>query len=162
MFCYDRSEKDNLNLGFCFGTVLMRGVVGDVYFTSLFPQLSKSHFYMVSVGNEEDEENFWIKGRELLTLYTIPQGFRVLSNSSLEMELADKISAEDYSNFQNLFRSQRDLRKDYPFLQVRKLPSFYPSLDECIKALKFLGKEITIYSIQTKTKPYYLEEIRHF
>lgn len=154
----------NLPLGFCFGTVLMRSALKEVYYNSISYSVSKNHFYLVSVGNQIDEEMFWIKGRELFTLYTNTQGFQVLRNSSLEEDIESKISEDDYSTWCRFSDSHiyRDLTKDYPFSVVRTLPNLYSSLDSCISTLKSLWKEITVYSIQTKNKPYYLEEIRHY
>ena len=150
------------SLGFCFGTVLMRSAVEEVYYNSLLKSLTKNHFYLVSIGDNIEEEKFWIKGRELFTLYTNIQGFQILTNSMLEEELLDRVKEEDMETIKRFFDSGRPLNKEYPFYQVKTIPTLFHSLDDCINALKPLNKEITIYSIQTKNKPYYLEEIRHY
>ncbi len=162
-------NRAGFHLGFCFGTILMRSATEDVYYNSISYSVSKNHFYLVSIGDQIEEEKFWIKGRELFTLYTNTQGFQVLSNSQLEKDMEDKLSEEDYSNFHHIFgygsnygNHFRDITKGYPFSQVKILPKLYPLLDDCINTIKSFGKEITVYSIQTKSKPYYLEEIKHY
>ena len=82
-------------------------------------------------------------------------------SKDLEKDLTYKMSDSDYSNYSDFLKGDhyRDL-SDNPVYKNPK--DKFCSLNEVIETIKPLGKDVTIYSLQTKTKPYYLEEVLHY
>ena len=166
-----RKDKDisGFEPGFCFGTILMRSAQEGFYYKSIKDILKKRRFYLVTVGNEEDEETFYIRGRELFTLYAVPQGFQVLNGSSLERMIQEQMSEEDSASFHQVFGCSnfysshyRDLTIGVPYRYIKEIPGVYRSLQLCVDSVKPLGKEIRIYFINTAVNPYRLEEIIYY
>lgn len=155
--------------GFCFGTILMRSSHEGFYYNSIKEILKKRRFYLVTVGDEEDEETFFIKGRELFTLYFVPQGYQILRGSDLERVIQEQMDEDDSSNFHQVFGCSnfysthfRDLTIGVPYRYINEIPNTFTSLQECVESIKPLGKEIRIYCLHTSNKPYSLEEIIHY
>ena len=160
-------DRTGFSLGYCFGTILMRSSKEDVYYTSIDKELKKTRFYLVSLGDEEEEEPFWITGREIITLYATPMGFSIIQGSQLEKDIMSKISDSDYSTFHHVFgdgaRYGGDHYRDLSSNPIYRNPKdHFVSLDDVVNTIKPLGKNITVYFIQTKTIPYYLEEVIHY
>ena len=160
-------DRSGFSLGYCFGTILMRSSFEDRYYDSIEKSIKKQRLFLVSVGENEEEEEFWIRGRELFTVYATPKGFSVLQDSPLEKELEDKLSDEDFSDYHHIFGSGSHYGGDHytdflPHQKYRNLRTQFTSLQDIITSIKSLEDSITIYAIHTKSRPYYLEEIEHY
>lgn len=163
--------RESAQVGLVFGTLLMRANNDKVYPKSISNTLFKNRLYLLSIGDEEDEETFWIKGRELATLYADQKGFRVLADSPLGSLILNVIKEEDaealnkYSS--NPYRNVDDLSFHNPnmsdrlFLNTLK-ETVFPTMDALFDFVKPLGKAITMYRIHTSPIPYYLEEVKSY
>lgn len=155
--------------GFCFGTILMRSSDEFIYYDSIRDILKKKRFYLVTVGDEEDEETFFLQGRELFTLYAVPQGFQIMEGSNLEKMIEEQMDVEELDIFHQVFgcynfhtNHYRDLTTGVNYRFIGELPNVFSSLQSCLESIKPLGKDIRIYSINTLVRPYSLKEILYY
>ena len=166
------SWKDYAQVGFVFGTFLMRASNDKVYFKSISNTLSKSRLFILSIGDEEDEESFWIKGRELATLYADQKGFRVLTESPLGNLISNVIREEDAeilvkTYHSDNFRDVGNISFNHPTMNKRVFlntlkETVFPTINDLFNYIKPLGKTITLYRMHTSPTPYYLEEIKSY
>lgn len=164
------SWKDYAYPGFVYGTVLMRASTDNFYFKSIQNILAKSRLYLISIGSEEEEEKFWITGREIATFYADSKGFHVLTDSPLGNLLHNTISEVDAEVFIKTYQSNkyRDIEdivfhngvNKRIFLEDLK-KKIFKSVEEIIEYIKPISDKVTLYQIHTKQVPYYLEEINY-